>query len=290
MFSQEEAIEKWRDALDEAKADAMWVKHKDELSQKREPTRREIIALFHNYCSGQINTETVRNTFDRKTRTDWDYFGLKGLSGAMFLNMLAKHIHDDEALRQNLCSIVTVPDSVSAAREKISVFYNFLEEQISSGLVKKAQVQPGRTPFFVSAIWHLQNVEEWPIYYPKSKFQLKDSGIYEPKDSPIEDYFFFREAFTALKNALGITSWDLEALLVRKGEQTQALDSQKETMKRTGQDKETIEAETEEYEEVLAGQQETLNHTGIQYLLAKMGKQLGCTAKALAVLEEKIKK
>jgi len=50
-----------------------------------------MLAWLRRFLAGDVGLEQFRSTFDRRTRTDWDAFALKGASGAMFLNVLAKH-------------------------------------------------------------------------------------------------------------------------------------------------------------------------------------------------------
>ena len=44
-------------------------------------------------------------------------------------------------------------------------FYDALSELIHSGQVKSRLIQAARTPFMLSAFWHLQDSENWPVYY-----------------------------------------------------------------------------------------------------------------------------
>ena len=59
----------------------------------------EIGALVKGFLDRDLVIAEFRETFDRKTRNEWDLFGLKGLSGAMFLNKLVKHLSDQDELR-----------------------------------------------------------------------------------------------------------------------------------------------------------------------------------------------
>jgi hypothetical protein len=57
-----------------------------------------------------------RETFDRKTRNEWDLFGLKGLSGAMFLNKFAKYLPDQEDAASVVKTALQAPTSEIEAR------------------------------------------------------------------------------------------------------------------------------------------------------------------------------
>src|SRR5690242_17404524 len=79
-------VEHWRQLWKEATADASWVTHNQEVDGKRTKVRSEVASLLDRYLRGEVETEELQATFDRRTRTDWEGFGFKGLSGAMFLN------------------------------------------------------------------------------------------------------------------------------------------------------------------------------------------------------------
>lgn len=132
----------------------------------------------------------------------------------MFLNKLVNHIPDNNELSENLRSVLRVPDTVHDGQQKMRAFFQYIEELIVSNQVTKQQIQPARTPFFVSAWWHLQSTELWPVYYPITRQSLELDGLYITTEDIINDYFTFRETYVSLAKALSISSWDLEHLFV----------------------------------------------------------------------------
>jgi hypothetical protein len=93
---------RWRQIKQEADADAAWLGRCQEGDAKRVKVRSEILDYLKRYLSGTVSTEDFRATFDRRTRKEWTSFGLKGMSGAMFLNKLVKHIPDATELTEQL--------------------------------------------------------------------------------------------------------------------------------------------------------------------------------------------
>ncbi len=254
-------VDKWRVLLEDANADAAWVKQCKGYEAKRPHVQREIVAFVGGYLAGNVSTEDLKATFDRKTRTEWEGFGLKGMGGAMFLNMLVKHIPDAKALAQQLKAVLRAPPDLPTAKAQMRAFYRFLNGVVESGKVQKRQVQPARTPFFVSSIWHLHDVEKWPPFYISARHALTREGIYVSSSDPVEDYFIFRECFIALQTALEVKSWTLERLLARHDRQSSPPPLPTPPKEDdTGCDEAAV----------------MFSHTHIQWLLAKMGRKLGC--------------
>jgi hypothetical protein len=160
---QKDVIDRWRDFWEAAGADAAWLERHGLRDAKRREALPQIRDLIAGFVNGDVSLVAFRDTFDRKTRNEWDLFGLKGLSGAMFLNKLAKHLPDKEEVADELRRALQVPASEADAREKINAFMEYLERQIEAGVATGAGLQPNRAPFFVSACWHAQQPEEWPI-------------------------------------------------------------------------------------------------------------------------------
>ena len=258
-------VERWRILWEERAADVQWMSAQKERDARRLAAQQEILDLLGRFLSEQIDTEELREVYDRKTRTDWDVFGLKGMSGGMFLNKLIKHIPDAQALTQQLRATLPLPADAQEGRQRMRTFLRFLEGVIRSGQTTKSQLQPARTPFFVSSWWHLQETEEWPIFYVSGRRALEAGGLFKPSRDPVADYFAFRDRFLALASALDLKSWGLEHLLSWR-EEPSLLDSPA--------DEPVVE---QPRDSPPPGREEAgLNHTQIQWLLARIGKRLGC--------------
>src|SRR5690606_18497376 len=204
----------WRDLLTEMRADTTFVDQRSKRDSRRQQVRPEITKLLNDFLRHRIDIEEFRAAFDRKTRSDWDVFGLKGLSGAMFLNQLVKHIDDTQTLTAQLQQALALPTSVEDGRERMEAFQNYLDELIEAGDAQRRHLQPARLPFLLSAMWHMQDPEMWPPYYISGRRAFEQEGVYEPVDDPVEDYFRFRQAFLELASALNLQPWWLEHLAV----------------------------------------------------------------------------
>lgn len=269
----ETEIDQWRLLWEEMKTDAEWMSFHEERDAKRRVVQEQIVDLTRRFLSGKIGTEELRETFDRKTRTDWDVFGVKGLSGAMFLNKLVKHIADQQALTSQLRDVLQCPPSVHEGRQRMETFLRFQTDVIQSSQVTKGQLQPARTPFFVSAMWHFQAPEQWPIFYISGRRALESQGIYSPTRNPVAAYFAFRECFLSLAKALSLQSWELEHLFAWQDQQRPHRDD--ETIVEIEKPAATFRDDGRAVDE---GEQEDidLDHTQVQWLLARIGKKLGC--------------
>ncbi|SRR6266566_1048326 len=292
MILSESQIERWRSLYDEFQADAQQVDYFKQLDDRRLVARQEMVAFLNSYLTDQINSTQFKQTFDTQTRKNWNCFGFKGMSGAMFLNKLVNHIPDSNELSEQLRSVLRVPDTVHGGQKKMRAFFQFVEGLISSNQATKQQIQPARTPFFVSAWWHLQSTELWPVFYPRTRQSLELDGLYVSTEDPINDYFTFRETYVSLAKALGITSWDLEHLFVwERGQNTDVAGPGDEykhtppTIINTGNSDQFDLANVQQVsakKDTLVPQKEEENnhvasgHTHIQWLLAKIGQRLGC--------------
>jgi hypothetical protein len=260
-------VERWRLLREEAGADAEWVAQHQQLDARRRVIQREILELVKRYLAGEVDTERFRETFDRKTRHEWEGFGFKGMSGAMFLNMLVKHIPDQDALESQLKGILNAPLDPDVARRAMEEFLRFLDRWISSGQVAKRQIQPARVSFFVPLWWHLRVTEQWPIFYPMSRKAFELEGIYSPTLDPVGDYFTFRDCFSPLASALELKSWELEHLCAWHDRKHSG------SVAPVAPGQEVEEADEEEPPEDATA---AVTHTHVQWLLAKLGHSLGC--------------
>jgi len=207
-------IARWRNLKAESSTNSEWVKHNLERDSKRRIAQGEMVKFLKTYLSGDISTEEFRTEFDRRTRREWNLFGLKGMSGAMFLNMLVKYTPDAQVLSDQIKLVLQVPKSSEQGRQLMANFINFIDNLIKSGQVTKRQLQPSRAPFFISAWWHLQALEQWPVFYISARNAFERDGLYNPAQDLTDDYFSFRDVFLVLASGLEQTSWELEHLCV----------------------------------------------------------------------------
>ena len=206
--------DQFKATFDTAAVDTDWKRERDARNERRLSVVPQLLALLQQLRDGSIELPAFRETFDTRTRKDWDVFGLKGMSGAMFLNKLVLHMPDQTALKRELLAAVSVPKDVQSAKEQLSAFLRFLDEAIGTGEVSKMKIQPGRAPFFLSAWWHLQSREMWPAYYESGRRALAEIGLFSESGDPLRDYFDFRDRWLELAKEFRLDSWTLEAVLI----------------------------------------------------------------------------
>ncbi len=255
-------IERWRDLKAESSSDSEWVKHNLDRDAKRRTAQEEMIKFLKEYLTGDLSTEEFKIEFDRRTRKEWDLFGLKGMSGAMFLNMLVKYVPDAQILTDQLKLVLQVPQSLEQGHQMMADFINFIDDLIKSGQVTRRQLQPLRAPFFISAWWHLQDLELWPVYYISARNALEKDGLYSPSQDLTDDYFTFRDAFLALASSLDLTSWQLEHLCFWY--EAHPLGPK------------NLPVAQPEAEPEIFNDSAVPTHTQVQWILAKIGRKLGC--------------
>jgi hypothetical protein len=206
-------LESWRLLWEEMARDDDAMARYRAWEARRRGARPEMLELLRRFLAGGIGPEELRATFDRRAKSDWEVFGLKGMSGAMFLNRLVKHAADRAALAAALRAALPAPDDAAAARDRLGTFVAYLRELARSAQPEGRQIQPARAAFFLSAWWHAQDTERWPAFQPSARQALHvEEDLYAPTGDPTRDYLAFREAFLALASALKLTAWELEYL------------------------------------------------------------------------------
>jgi len=261
-------VERWRALRENASKDALWVEANRARDKRRGKVHVEIADLLRKFLLDAIDVQKLRSVYDRKTRKEWDVFGLKGFSGAMFLNQIVKNLPDKKSSTDMLRTVLPVPDSIDEGRHRLQVFMDHLESYVANGTVTRKQLVPALMPFFVSAWWHMQDVEKWPIFYISARKALAAEGLYESSSDPVQDYFSFRDSFLSLRDALGLSTWELEHLCVRHQERARDGDGLEDQGDETDADDDrTLDLTTA---------RTATSHTRVQWLLAKMGRRLGC--------------
>lgn len=270
--------EHWKQYWLDANADATWTTFHSDEDKVRAAAVPAMLQLLDRFLSAEIPLEDFRSEFDRRTRTDWASFGLKGLSGAMFLNMLAKYIPDKEVVSSQLRVVLLAPNDEGQALERLQTFTKYLDGVIERKEARRRKLQPARAPFFVSAWWHMQQAELWPIYYQSGRSVLELDKAYEVTRDPVKDYFRFRRAFLDLSTRLSIGSWQCEHLLDWRHQQ--AKPPKPPTQAETNPTDLTADDVPEENNEPpLILHEETVepsSHAHIQWLLARIGRKVGC--------------
>jgi hypothetical protein len=272
-------IERWRLLREEANSDAEWLEHHKQRDARRLVAQQGLLELLDGYLEGRIDTERFRSTFDRRTRADWDLFGLKGFSGAMFLNMLVKYIPNQEMLTDHLRTVLPAPETAHSGQEKMGRLQRFIDGLIASGEVLKSQLQPAHIPFFVSAWWHLQDTERWPVFYVSARKALELEGLYSPAPNPVESYFAFCDVFLALSSALGTNSWELEHLCRWYQERGSGVPGEVVVSVTSAFPEAQLTRPQKEADDGALIQDSGAagtRHTQVQWPLAKIGRKFGC--------------
>lgn len=178
------------------------------------------------------------------------------------------------------------------------------EEAKGESSSAKPAVAPTHAVFFATACWHLQAPDQWPAFQPSSRQVLHDEeGLFTARGEPVYDYLAFREAFRSLASALMLTTWQLEHLSWWHAQRTPVLEddasgysalvrvdaiSRRPTSRREPPDDRRLTSPVATRGParlvvrepmppyVPFSEPPALDHTHVQWLLAKVGKQLGC--------------
>ena len=306
--------ESWRMLREEWTADAAAVTECETWVRDRARVRPEMVALLQRFLRGAIGLEQFRSTFDRRTRTDWDTFALKGASGAMFLNALVKHTEHRVVLARQLRAAFRGPGSVDVAAGQLTDLVGAVAPPAlpldgidqGEGSAARSPVAPTNAVFFTTMCWHLQAPDQWPAFQPSSRHVLHDEEeLFTATGDPVHDYLLFRESFLSLAAVLSLTTWQLEHLCWwqsrRLHEKDEPLFGFEEAPShsrrrrhsvgnplyrsnrdsspsrpdgRCARNDRLVRETPPPY--VPFTEPPTLDHTHVQWLLAKVGRQLGC--------------
>jgi hypothetical protein len=284
----------------------------EEWERNRARARPQLLALLQRFLSGAIGLEQFRATFDRRTRTDWDAFALKGASGAMFLNALVKHAEHPVVLARQLRAALREPKRPDLAAAQLAELIAAVvppslplgETATGGSSAAKPAVAPTHAVFFATACWHLQAPDQWPAFQPSSRQVLHDEeGLFTATGEPVHDYIVFRGAFLSLAAALSLTTWQLEHLAWWHVQRTPVLNDdasgysalvgvdparRREASRRKQPDDRRLTSRPNARPDARLVVREpmpsyipfaeppALDHTHVQWVLAKVGKQLGC--------------
>lgn len=273
MKLSEDQTSIWQVEYERVSADPAWTEGDPQWNMYRTP---EVIGALRNhlrdFLAGEIDLHSFQSRFDKNTRTIWDVFGLKGMSGAMFLNTLVKHMPDKHAVEQTLRQVLPVPEDERAARTQLTQLVSLIDAETASGAVARTQVQSSRSPYFLSAWWHIQDRKTWPVYYVSMRRVFERHGVWKAQQTDVvEDYFDFRETALALADALGVDNWTLERLcLWLDGGETPVLAPV------SRQDADTLLSVADDDIEPPNEEASGSVHTHIQLLLARLGRKFNC--------------
>ncbi len=287
MLPSAALIEQWRINQLEYLADAAMVTMHQVIDERRLQVQQEMAALLGAFLNRSITLKEFNALFQQKTQGAWNVFRMRGTSGGMYLNKLVKYI-DDTTLTSHLRSSLRLPEDTREARRQMQDLTHYFERLIAQNKGLRSHLQPARIPFLLSACWHLQDTHHWPIFFPLLQLILMhEAGQSAQVQSPIEAYFIFRTRFVSLAQALGVSLWELEHIVTWKGQRILGEQVARKMTRSSslfeGKDaavhpktRGNLSTEGEEERQWQKSEQERADHTHIQWLLAKIGHQVGC--------------
>lgn len=212
MVWSNQQIDYWRFAYKAYITDMHSIAIDAAINQKQQIAQKEMLQLLDGFLRREVAFQDFNTIFKKKANGTWNVFHVRGFSGGMFLDQLLRHIPDETHLTQLLHVTLRLPKDTKEGYLWMQALMQFLENTIASQQIARLQLQPARIPFFLSIWWHIQEVEQWPIPY-----LLTQRAILEEKESlenPAEKYCEFRIRFLSLAKELGLSSWQLEHLLI----------------------------------------------------------------------------
>src|SRR6266566_7489235 len=287
MLGSLDLIERWRITQQAYLTDTPRVTVHQALDQRRLQVQQEMTQLLDAFLNRAITLKEFNAMFQQKTQGAWNVFRMRGTSGGMYLNKLVKYI-DDDTFTSHLRAGLRLPEDTREGQQHMQELTQYFELLITQQKISRSQLQPARIPFLLSSWWHLQNSQHWPIFFPLVHHMLLNEDEQStPSPSPIDAYFAFRTHFLSLARALGVSLWELEHIVTWKGRQSLGEEAAKKMTRSSSLfGAQIIPAHLETMDGPRAGggmeqqnqknERDMSDHTRIQWLLARIGHQVGC--------------
>jgi hypothetical protein len=171
--------------------------HYGEHNRKREEVIEEKLRpLFDEFLRGEVDIVEFRNRNNglNKQQPLW---GFDGFVGGMHFNKLLKAAPDESELEEKLRDVIRPPENGPEAHETIDGFAEYTQRLKENDL--DSDPFPKSTIFFLSYFWHIQQPDEWPLYYPTTEQYLKEQGLFEMEESYGASYVDFIETMDDLR-------------------------------------------------------------------------------------------
>jgi len=287
MLGSPDLIERWRITQQEYLTDTPTAMAHQALDQRRLQVQQEMMQLLVAFLNRTITLKEFNAMFQQKTQGAWNVFRMRGTSGGMYLNKLVKYI-DDDTLTSRLRSCLRLPEDTPEGQRHMQELTHYFERLIAQHKGLRSHLQPARIPFLLSSWWHLQDAHHWPIFFPLvQRMLMSEDGQPTQAQSPIEAYFAFRTHFLSLARALGVSLWELEHIVTWKGQRIFGEQAARKMTRSSSlfewkdiaihpETRDNLSIEGEEEHQCQKSEQERSDHTHIQWLLAKIGHQVGC--------------
>jgi len=192
-----------------------------DFDNKRKSLIPSIVSLIDDYIENKIDLSIFKTKNDSINKQN-EYWGFKGMSGQMFLNMIYNISQNSgyyEQLDLLLKNAIKIPNDINEANDKILMVMNFCDVISVSITDRRSTPKKGSIPYFLSYFWSIQDYNEWPIYYTSMINGFEKIGIAFFDNSPNSNFLNFYQInkevqkYYKEKTNKEITLWDIEHAL-----------------------------------------------------------------------------
>ena len=114
----------------------------------------------------------------------------------MFFNILCNTCNNLDKLESKLRVSLRAPRDERAAANQIVEFAeyvsNIASSYVSEGNDPRGAPKKSSVPFFLSYFWHVQNRDEWPVFYTSSVQTMQDLDLWVPRGTMSENYLEYK--------------------------------------------------------------------------------------------------
>lgn len=208
------SIDRWKGHLRRMQADGPSMEHLKQIDAHRKEIAKDVDALVKRFTNKEISVEEFKLEFQSNAPRNWESFAINGAAGGMLLNAAVKYIKDRAELATRLRSVLVAPKSIEEGRKSLNDYAAYLRSRVERKEITLNLAGVGRVPFFVSVFWYAQKPDQWPIFYPTTRKVFAEEKLFQPTADVVADYCRFCEAHNAVRDALGIDSFELEYLCI----------------------------------------------------------------------------
>ena len=170
--------------------------YREQNSKRDEVTEEKLQPLIDDFQSGEVDLVEFRNR-NNGLNKQYPLWGFDGFVGGMHFNKLLKAVPEESELEAELRDVSQPPETEAEAHETIDAFAEYTQRLKENDL--DSDPFPKSTIFFLSYFWHVQQPDEWPLYYPTTEQYLKDEGLFEMEESYGASYVDFIETMGDLR-------------------------------------------------------------------------------------------
>lgn len=189
------------------------------IDQKRLESSEVLKQIIRQFLNSETNVSEFKTAIDSYNKRN-NLWGFTSIKGQMFFNQIVKNNEENlELLESLLKDVITAPENLNEALEKIEKLESFTYEQYESADNRRKFANPSSTGYYLSYFWQISEPHKWPIMYTSMIRSFQELGIWEEHQDQKGEFEYFYHLNEKIKEILKkytnktISNWDTEHAL-----------------------------------------------------------------------------